>query len=208
MTITEPGYMPFTSRPDLTPYLLHLTKNTNSEDEYSAYDNLMSILRNGKIWGSDTRKGFVKGKRKAACFMDVPFSSLKYVLTPENSNPEKPRYEPYGVAIAKRTAYPLGCRPVLYLSDEEKDSLAIPESELWRVVRFELRKERMISWIHEREWRAPDELKLPSSIPAAFVKTSAEAAKLTKALNKNPDKFKCIPRSVIPLIVVCQGLLP
>ena len=130
--------LPFNSRPDLTPYLLHLTKNTNAEDEYSAFDNLMNILRSGRIWGSGTSKGFIKGKRKAACFMDIPFASLKYVLTPENSDPQNPRYEPYGIAITKNYAYPKGCRPVLYLSNEELEAINLPPDELWRVVRFEL----------------------------------------------------------------------
>ena len=31
--------------------------------------------------------------------MDVPFASLKYVLTPENTDPQEPRYEPYGIAV-------------------------------------------------------------------------------------------------------------
>jgi hypothetical protein len=79
--------LPFNARPDLTPYLLHLTKNTKAEDQYSAYDNLVSILKSGQIWGSESKKGFIKGNQKATCFMDVPFSSLKYVLTPENSDP-------------------------------------------------------------------------------------------------------------------------
>lgn len=111
--------LPFTARPDLTPYLLHLTKNTKPADDYSAYENLVSILQRGEIWGSSSKESFIKGKRKATCLMDVPFGSLKYVLTPENSDPQKPRYEPYGVAITKRYAYGKGCRPVLYLSNVE-----------------------------------------------------------------------------------------
>ena len=43
---------PFNSRSDLTPYLVHLTKNTTPDDNYSAYDNLVSIPHNGEIWGS------------------------------------------------------------------------------------------------------------------------------------------------------------
>jgi hypothetical protein len=37
--------------------------------------------------------------------MDIPFQALKYVLTPENADPQKPRYEPYGVVITKGYAY-------------------------------------------------------------------------------------------------------
>jgi hypothetical protein len=36
--------------------------------------------------------------------MDVPFASLKYVLTPEDADPQKPRYEPFGVIVTKTSA--------------------------------------------------------------------------------------------------------
>lgn len=93
--------LPFRDRSDLTPYLIHLTKNTKEDDEYSAYDNLLSILKKGEIWGS-TNSGFIKGRgNTAVCFMDIPFSSLKYVLNEENSSSSHPRYEPYGIFVEK-----------------------------------------------------------------------------------------------------------
>jgi hypothetical protein len=95
----------------------------------------------------------IKGSSSAACFMDVPFASLKYVLTPENTDPQSPRYEPYGIVVTKRYAYDEGCRPVLYLSNNELDDMRIPKSHLWRVVRFEVSRDGWISWLHEREWR-------------------------------------------------------
>lgn len=207
MTLPKFDDLPFNARPDLTPYLIHLTKNTDAEDNHSAFENLVSILQAGEIWGSDTKKGFIKGKRRAACFMDVPFASLKYVLTPENSDPQKPRYEPYGVAVTKRHAYPKGCRPVLYLSNEELDKIQFPDDELWRVVRFEASKKGWTSWLHEREWRAPDRFKLPKSIQAAFVRNTNEASRLMKQLHEEPEEFSCKPRSIIPMTVLCQGLL-
>jgi hypothetical protein len=66
----------FNDRPDLTPYLIHLTKNTMKSDNYSAFDNLISILQTGQIWGSDT-KGHIRGGNTASCFMDIPFNPLK-----------------------------------------------------------------------------------------------------------------------------------
>ncbi len=93
--------LPFNQRPDLTPYLIHLTRGTEDDDGYSALDNLVSILEHGRIWGSDSRKGFIIGRRRAAYFMDVPFLALKYVCTREN----RQRYEPYGVVIGKKYAY-------------------------------------------------------------------------------------------------------
>jgi hypothetical protein len=199
--------LPFNARPDLTPYLVHLTKNTKRKDGFSAYDNLVSILKTGTVIASEPRLGMIKGNNRAACFMDVPFASMKYVLTPENTDSQTPRYEPYGVALTKEFAYDHGCRPVLYLSNDELNDLRIPRSELWRVVRFEGSKDGWISWIHEREWRCKDDFELPKSFQAAFVRTTYEAAKLTRALANRPDDFRSKPRSVIPMTVLCQGLL-
>ena len=112
MTYPTFDELPFNKRPDLTPYQIHLTKNSRREDEFSAYDNLVHILETGRIWGSG-KEGFVRGGKKAACFMDVPFASLKYVLTPENMKPEEPRYEPFGIVVGKASAYKRGLRPVL-----------------------------------------------------------------------------------------------
>lgn len=208
MALPDFDELPFNSRPDLTPYLLHLTKNTRREDEFSGYDNLVNILKKGEVWGSKPSQGFIKGKQPATCFMDIPFASLKYVLTPENSDPQKPRYEPYGVAVTKRYAYQKGCRPVLYLSNQDLAKLKIPEDELWRVVRFEVSNEGWISWLHEREWRCKGSFQLPrTTLQAAFVRTTREAAKLTNELVDDPKSFKCIPRAVIPLMVMCQGLM-
>src|SRR5579864_2383698 len=97
--------LPFFERPDLTPYLVHLTKNTKAEDDYSAFENLVSILQTGEVWGSSTKKGFIKGPHRAACFMDLPFAALKYVLNEENSDPTAPRYESFGVFVTKKHAY-------------------------------------------------------------------------------------------------------
>lgn len=199
--------LPFNARPDLSPYLLHLTKNTKKPTEKSAFKNLVSILKTGRIHGSTSKTGMIKGKNPAACFMDVPLASLKYVLTPENSDPQKPRYEPYGVAITKKYGHKHGCRPVLYLSDQETKDIGIPSDELWRVVRFEVSKKGWVSWLHEREWRCKGTFKLPRTIQAAFVRNAREANELSKLLAKRPDDFRCTPQSVIPLTVLCQGLL-
>jgi hypothetical protein len=197
--------LPFFERPDLSPFLVHLTKNTRAEDEYSAYNNLVSILMNGEIWGSDTEEGFIKGDKRATCFMDVPFYSLKYILNGENSDPVNPRYEAFGVFVTKKHAYRKGCRPVLYLSNAETKTLRIPKGELWRVVRFEADKDSWISWLHEREWRCAGHYKLPPDA-GVLVKNSAYVERLQERIRKEPGAFKVRPRAIIPLTILCQGL--
>ncbi|WKL03187.1 hypothetical protein Q0F98_05815 [Paenibacillus amylolyticus] len=198
--------LPFNERPDLSPYLIHLTKNTIIDDKYSAFDNLVSILKTGEIWGSTTKRGFVKGKNTAACFMDIPFSSLKYVINKENSSEDDPRYQPYGVAFTKEFGYNGGCRPVLYLSNKEALGLGIPQSEIWRVVRFEKDSQGWINWLHEREWRSKGNFQLPNNA-IALVRRTSEVKLLNEMIHDEPEAFKVKPRAILPLHVVCQGLI-
>jgi hypothetical protein len=49
---------------------------------------------------------------RAACFMDVPFASLKFVLMPDNTDRQKPRYEPYDLPATRVRPSPVisaGC---------------------------------------------------------------------------------------------------
>ena len=204
--MTEYENLPFDVRPDLSPYIVHLTKNTKKEDKYSAFDNLVSILQCGEIWGSNKSKGFIKGPNTATCFMDIPLNCLKYVLENKNANPRHPRYEPYGILVTKRLAFKKGCRPVLYLSNMETTELCIPKGELWRVVRFEVTKDKWISWIHEREWRCKGNFKVPQSPIAVLVRNCRTAVKLQKMIKNEPMLFNAKPKTIIPLTVLCQGL--
>jgi hypothetical protein len=207
MSLPQFDDLPFNARPDLAPYLIHLTKNTKSDDDYSAFDNLVNILKTGEVWGSKPSKGFIKGKHRAACFMDIPLHALKYVLTPENADPQNPRYEPYGILVTKKYAYDQGFRPVLYLSDQETKQLQIPKSELWRVVRFEVSAKGWICWLHEREWRCKGSFPIPKKPQAVLVKNTHDAKRLSERIAEEPKDFKSAPTSIIPLTIVSQGLL-
>jgi hypothetical protein len=206
MALPEFEDLPFFDRPDLTPYLIHLTKNTIREDGNSAFDNLVNILKTGRIRGSTTEKGFIKGPNPAACFMDVPFVSLKYILSKDNADPEDPRYEPYGVFITKKYAYAKGGRPVLYLSNEEVRELGVSDEDLWRVVRFEVTDGGWRSWLHEREWRCKGDLVLPKNLYGALVRNLKDTERLRKLIRQKAESFRAQPQSIIPLTVVCQGL--
>jgi hypothetical protein len=192
--------LPFNDRADLTPYLIHLTRRSGDGD--SALKNLFNILKTGTVWGS-TSSGFIKGARSAACLMDVPFVALKHICSKKNEK----RYEPYGIVVTKKYAYKAGARPVLYLSNEELRALKIPAAEKWRVVRLEVSDDGgWISWLHEREWRCPEELRLPKQwVRAVLVKNSKDAHKLQGWLDED-DEVACRPWSILPLEIVCQGL--
>jgi hypothetical protein len=84
--------------------------------------------------------------------------------------------------------------------------LRIPESERWRVVRFEVVRNRWISWIHEREWRCKENFTMPSNLHAVLVKNTLYVKILSEKIVKEPEKFKIKPKSIIPLTVLCQGL--
>jgi hypothetical protein len=56
--------------------------------------------------------------------------------------------------------------------------------------------------------RRPDlNLELPPSPYGVLVRRASEAQKLSRMLVESPEKFAVKPRSVIPLEVICQGLL-
>jgi hypothetical protein len=194
--------LPYYERPDLTPYLIHLTKGSDSQ---SALKNLVSIIRSGVIEGTDS---FVTGAAqksgvKAACFMDVPFAALKYVCSSKNEE----RYQSYGVAVRKRDVYRQEGRPVLYLSKEEREDLKIPAKQMWRVVTLEYDEEtdNWIDWQHEREWRCPDEFDLKMAPFIALVKSVKDVQTLQDKIVGERDRFRCVPLSIIPLAVICQG---
>jgi hypothetical protein len=123
------------------------------------------------------------------------------------SSADRQRRSSYGIAVTKRYAYDQGCRPVLYLSNNETATLGIPRAELWRVVRFEVSKRGWISWLHEREWRCKGDFGLPKTVQAVLVRNTREAQRLTDRIADDPKGFKCRPKAVIPMTVMCQGLL-
>lgn len=63
-----------------------------------------------------------------------------------------------------------------------------------------------VSWIHEREWRCRGEFVLPTGLLGVLVRNTGDAKKLQKRIEQEPEKFKVILKSIIPLSVLCQGL--
>lgn len=170
--------MPFTyddwlkriaNRNDITAVLTHLTKPNQAdlanltEDEINikAVDNLIKILKDKKLNGSNTQIGFIVGSTPAVCFQDTPFYSLmqniEYEKRIRQGNPNgKIRYCGVGVAFNKFYIFTKGGRPVLYEKTEIAKKI-LDKNEHWRIVNHQLDIENpnIIDWTHEREWRVP-----------------------------------------------------
>jgi hypothetical protein len=138
-----------TFRNDISLALIHLTGKRRT---ISAQDALLSILREGRIKGS-SNCGYVKGSKTAACFTEMPLSSVQSFVRTSNSSSHP--YECYGIALSKENGWNRGARPVIYLPDAEGNW--IPEDQKWRHVRFEL---GTVDFSHEREWRAEGDFSL------------------------------------------------
>jgi hypothetical protein len=84
--------------------------------------------------------------------------------------------------------------------------MGVSPNDLWRVVRLEVAEDGWISWLHEREWRAPGSFDLPDKLTAVLVKTMGDVERLQNAIAREPNAFWCVPKSVIPLNIMGQGL--
>ena len=141
-------------RPDITHALIHLTSR-RAANGLSAEKALHSILIEGKIKGSGN-SGFVKGENTASCFTDMPLSSLNSFIE-DHSGEHK--YEKFGIAMPKQSAFRIGARPVIYLPNLE--AKWIPDDEKWRHVQFD---HGSVDFTHEREWRCKGDFDI-SNIP-------------------------------------------
>jgi hypothetical protein len=158
------------SRPDFTNTLIHFTRGRNcrerhweegyqkgSETVVPAFDVLKEIYLEGTIRASTTKSGFIKGRNTAVCLSEVPLSGIRYFAG------EGQKYECYGVAVSKRSAFSTGARPVIYLPDSEGDW--IPTDQRWRHVRFD---PPSVDHTWEREWRKKGDLELKEVLGCYF----------------------------------------
>lgn len=162
----------YKNRTDLTGFLTHLTR-PQPQNNLGATDVLIKILNERMLQGS--KEGYIVGENRVVCFQEAPLYSIaenainhieEYERHVQSTTTPfmKLRYYPCGLSFHKDTIYQLldgtgqkipnlGVRPVIY----EETSIAksfLPESEYWRIVDFELDREKGITdWTHEREWR-------------------------------------------------------
>ncbi|MGL5861365.1 MAG: abortive infection system antitoxin AbiGi family protein [Phycicoccus sp.] len=105
-------------RGDLSTFLTHLTRGAG---ERSAFDNLLDIIRKGKV---EARTAFGPAKdheqhlagsaatQKAVCFTETPLEHLWMMV--EQIDGRAIQFEPYGLAITKTTGRRAGANPVWY----------------------------------------------------------------------------------------------
>lgn len=173
-------------RRDLGNLLFHFTRKPESdfvrverpggysEMTASASAVLNEILHDGALIGTNTwTRGY-----NCVCFGEAPiqeFNSIFSLVDMAASEKERPRYEPYGIAVTKEWLFQQGGRPVIY--DHPDAFELLPEGHRYRHVPYD--PTRGIDYTWEREWRIRSEkLALDPKYTLAVVPTADEAFEL------------------------------
>ena len=171
-------------RRDVGDLLFHFTRSTEpnrgsvptgevqtKNKRGSASSVLKKILYEEKLLGSSR---WTYGEN-IVCFTEAPiqeFNSIFSLVSIASSHEERPRYEPYGVAVSKKWLFEKGGRPVIY--DHPNGLSGYPESLRYRFVPYDPTEGNDFTW--EREWRIKTgELKLDPMHTLVVVPTSDEA---------------------------------
>lgn len=154
----------FKYRSDMSSRVIHLTKGKDSEE---AFSNLINILKEKKIYGSTTDKGFVCRSKPAVCLQEAPLTAIAENLQYEEMLRQEKggeiRYLGFGVRFQKTFIYKKGGRPVIY-DNTDLAKQYLKKNEYWRIVKLNLLdKDYLIDWTHEREWRVPNSLEFQYS---------------------------------------------
>jgi len=140
----------------------------------SAYSVLNKILYEESLRGSSK---WTYGKN-CICFTEAPiieFNSIFALNEIASSIKERPRYEPFGIAVSKSWLYKKGGRPVIY--DHPDNISLLPDNLKYRFVPYD--PVNGIDYTWEREWRLNvDYLKLDPKHTLVVVPTSKDAFKI------------------------------
>lgn len=172
-------------RQDLSSSLVHLTRAAEIDGKkLSTVDVLLKILREKKIIGSTTKKGFIRGKKSAVCFQDTPLYSiaqnLKFEKELSKEHHTRHRYSGCGLVFSKYYLFQNGCRPVIYDRVEEGKAY-VDESELYRLVSFDMSDtNNIIDWSHEREWRMASDFEFKVNWSAVVLETKDDYREFIK----------------------------
>jgi hypothetical protein len=135
---------------------------------------LRKILYEGRLKGTS---GWTYG-HNCVCFTEAPiqeFNSIFSLVEIAASEMERPRYEPYGIAVSKTWLFARGGRPVIY---DHPDTFSLfSKDQQYRFVPYNPVEGIDFTW--EREWRIKiDYLKLNPNETLVVVPTSEEAFEL------------------------------
>jgi hypothetical protein len=177
-------------RRDMGGMLFHFTR--------ASTEKILNVVRpNHTIGFSGTAGGVLKkilyegelrGTSKwtyghdCVCFTEAPiqeFNAIFQLVELASSEQERPRYEPYGVAVSKRWLFENGGRPVIY--DTLGAFASYPAHFQYRFVPYDPAAGIDFTW--EREWRVPtSRLVLDPKQTLAVLPTSDEAFSLVYEL--------------------------
>lgn len=174
-------------RRDIGTFLFHFTRTPdktivirgNNSTTYlskSALSVLKKILFEKKLIGTSK---WIHGGYNCICFTEAPITELVALFSLNKiaaNKKQRPRYEPYGIAVRKKWLYEKGGRPVIYDSPDIYDIL--PEDLKYRYVPYDPNNNVDFTW--EREWRIrTDELVLDEKQTLVIVPTAEEAFDLS-----------------------------
>ena len=164
-------------RRDIGNLLFHFTRTPeegtidDARIRVDASSILRKILVEGKLRGTSK---WTYGEN-CVCFTEAPiqeFNSIFSLVEIASSKKERPRYEPYGIAVTKEFLFKEGGRPVIY--DHPETFHEVPQNQKYRFVPYD--PEQGIDFTWEREWRIKtDYLKLNPKFSLVVVPTSSEA---------------------------------
>lgn len=175
----------FTRKPEHDIEVIHGTGKTIMGDHASSV--LHKILMEGKILGSSY---WIRGGYKCVCFTESPITELAAIFSLTKiaaDKNERPRYEPFGIAVTKEWLFSKGGRPVIY--QPESEFKLLHEKLRYRHVRYEI--DRGIDHTWEREWRIQtDELVLDPKKTLVIVPTADDAYDITYGYSEpEPDGY-------------------
>jgi hypothetical protein len=161
----------FTRAPESDRIVVHLPRGGSLHMPGTASAVLRKILMDGYLLGSS---GWTYGF-ETICFTEAPiqeFNSVFSLVEIAASRDERPRYEPYGIAVPKDFLFGQGGRPVIYDHPDVLDGL--PEDMKYRFVPYDPASDLDFTW--EREWRIrTDRLQLDPKQTLVVVPTAEEA---------------------------------
>jgi len=149
-------------------------KSSSIHTAGSASGVLNKILHESKLIGtSHWTYGF-----PSISFTEAPiqeFNSIFSLAEIAATEDERPRYEPYGIAVSKEWLFEQGGRPVIYGHPSELNEMT--ESQKYRFVPYNPTNGTDFTW--EREWRINTEsLQLDPEHTLVVLPTSEEAFEL------------------------------